>query len=487
MDKPKPRIVSSKINQSYDHDHGGILPPQAIELEEAVLGAMLLEKEAVQDGLNLLLNDEIFYKEEHQLIFRAIKVLHQDFKPVDLLTVTNQLRSMGELEHAGGAHYVTQLTHRVNSAVHMVFHAQILIEEYLRRGSIQMATALVKNAYSKEEDIFDLITRAQTDLINIQESLNIQKDETTVEIGRKALEEIALAMKSEGGITGVQCGIPEVDKMSSGWQPGDVIIIAGRPGMGKTTFALNALKNGVVDFGHEGAFFSLEMRNVALFKKMIATETSISPSKLMKGQLEEHEWASIHHNISNILTNKIHLIDKVFKFSQLRAKIIALKAKYDIKFAVIDYLQLAELETGNKGNREQEVSKISRGIKLLAKELNIPIIALSQLSRQVENRPDKRPQLSDLRESGSIEQDADVIIFPFRPEYYKIEVDENGNSLKNKAEIIFAKNRNGPVGSVLINCDLAKSKFYSAENDFTSTKVYNPNQFTESTKEDEPF
>ncbi|MES2829650.1 MAG: replicative DNA helicase [Bacteroidota bacterium] len=486
MNKPKPRIVANKINQVYE-EHKGILPPQAIDAEEAVLGAMLLEKDAIQEILGFILNDEVFYKDEHRIIFRAIKSLHEDFKAVDFITVTQELSRTGELVLVGGAYKVTELTMKINSAVNITFHAQILIEKWMRRVAIQMSTRLSQAAYAGEDDIFELITQAQTELINMHESLNIQSDESTIEIGKKALAEIAKARESEGGVTGIPGGIIEMDRMSSGWQPGDSIIIAARPGMGKTTLALNILKNAVVGFGYEGAFFSLEMRNVALFKKMIATETGISPSKLMKGQLDEADWAQIHHKIAKILTNKIHLIDKCFKFSQLRAKIITLKAKHDIKFVVIDYMQLAELETGNKGNREQEISKISRGIKLLAKELEIPIISLSQLSRAVESRPDKRPMLSDLRESGSIEQDADVIIFPFRPEYYKIEVDENGNSLKNKAEIIFAKNRNGPLGSVLINCDLAKSKFYSAEERFHATHEYNPNQFHEPIKEEDPF
>lgn len=484
MEKKNPRIVATKI---YKDTKEGILPPQAIEIEEAVLAAMLLEKDAVQQGISLLQNDEVFYKTEHQFIFKAIKILYNNFNPVDFLTVTDQLMKSGDIKLAGGAAYVTQLAMKVSSSVNMGFHAQILLEEWMRRVAIQMATELHRSAYSKEEDIFELILQAQNRLISMHESLNMQSDESTIDIAKRALEEIAKARESEGGVTGIRSGIIEVDKMSSGWQKGQVIIIAGRPGMGKTTLALNALRNAVVDHGETGAFFSLEMRNVSLFKKLIATETSISPSKLTKGQLEEEEWAQIHHKISKITTNKIHLIDKVFKFSQLRAKIITLKAKHNISFAVIDYLQLAELEAGGRGNREQEVSKISRGIKLLANELEIPIIALSQLSRAVESRPDKRPMLSDLRESGSIEQDADVIIFPFRPEYYKIDVDENGNSLRNKAEIIFAKNRNGPVGSVLINCDLAKSKFYSGEESFHSTHEYNVTQFHEPKKDEEPW
>lgn len=468
-----------------------IKPPQAIDAEKAVLGSMLLEKDGLQNGLMFLKHSDVFYDEKNVLVFDAIKQLHDSFYAVDLLTVTQQLISNGTLTQAGGAYYVTGLTNCVNSAVHIEFHCQIIIEKWMRRKLIQDATESLKRAYDESEDIFDSVAKSQTNLLTVQETLQIKKPETGKVIYRLAMDDIAEAMHTENGITGIPAGILEIDKTTGGWQDGDLVIIAGRPGMGKTTFALNCVRNAIVDFKQPGIFFSLEMTKKQLMKKLIAAESGYSTSQLSKGNITNDDLARIQAITSKTLfTDELLIDDSARTMGSIKAKMINAKTKNGIKFAVLDYLQLVQMEGKSKGNREQEVAEISRQLKLLAVDLNIPIIALCQMSRAVEGRPDRKPQLSDLRESGAIEQDADGVIFIFRPEYYKITEDENGNSLVGIAEIIFSKYRNGPTGSCFVKCDIEKSKFSSMEESFTglsSDKGYNPNKFTEPLKEEEPW
>lgn len=462
--------------------------PSDVKIEEAVIGAMLLEKPAVDTCLQLITKPEIFYNEKHQLIFIAIKNLREEFEPVDLLTVTDKLRSTGGLERAGGAAYVTGLTMKVNSAVHIEKHVAILIEYWMRRFAIRVCQEINKLAYDESVDIFETIDKSQIELLKIREALEIKKPETMKEVVITALSEIAEAAQKPNNISGVPSGIGPLDKATAGWQDGNLILIAARPGMGKTALILAAARNAAIDFDEPGLFFSLEMRKSELVKRLMAGESDIENSRLTKGKLTESEFARLHNSISKLLTDKVLFDDDARSLSSVRSKAVSAKAKHKIKWIIIDYLQLMSGDGKNRGNREQEIASISRGLKNLAKELDVPVIALSQLSRDVEKRPDKRPQLSDLRESGSLEQDADMVIFLFRPEYYGIELDEQGNSLKGVMELIIAKQRNGSIGSEIVRAELSKNKFYELDSyDSPQLNDYNPNKFTESNREEEPF
>ena len=491
LGKPKPRIVGSKINQIYqDKTIAGKLPPQAIELEEAVLGALLLEREALTTVIEIL-RPESFYKDSHQLIYKSVIQLYDKSEPVDLLTVTNQLRENGELEIVGGAYYVTQLTTKVNSAVNVEFHARIVAEQSIKRDLIQIATEIHTQAYDETTDVFDLLNLAESRLYGVSEA-NIRKNyEDMRSLMAQALKELQAKKDHDATLTGVPSGFTSLDRVTAGWQKSDLVILAARPGMGKTAFVLSTARNAAVDHNQGVAIFSLEMSRIQLVNRLISSEAELGSEKIKKGNLEEHEWAQLHHKIAKITSAPIFIDDTpALSIRELRTKCRRLKAKNDIKMIIIDYLQLMSGDgnaKGSMGNREQEIASISRALKNLAKELDVPVIALSQLSRQVENRPDKRPQLSDLRESGSIEQDADMVIFLYRPEYYKIDVDEAGNSLKGVGEVIIAKHRNGSLDTVQLRFIGNFTKFGNLEDmydgdDNGGNKGYDPNNFGQAPK-----
>jgi replicative DNA helicase len=439
--RPKPNVALGEF---------GKLPPQAIDFEQAVLGAMMLEKGALDNSIDIL-TENSFYDPKHFYIFRAIKELFGSSSPVDLLTVVNKLKKEGDLELAGGAVYVTQLTNRVASAAHVEFHARIISQKYIQREIIRMCSGVLKDAYEETTDVFDLLNKAEGDLFKIAEN-NMKKNvDSMSNVVKQALEEIEKASKAGDGISGVPTGFRDLDKLTAGWQRSDMIVIAARPAMGKTAFVLSMARNTAVDYGMGVAIFSLEMSSVQLVKRLISSETKISGEKLRKGDLLEHEYVQLHARIQKLSTAPIYIDDTPgISVFDLRAKCRRLKMMHNIELIIIDYLQLMTVG-GSKGagNREQEISTISRSIKEIAKELNVPIIALSQLSRSVETRGgDKRPMLSDLRESGAIEQDADIVSFIYRPEYYNIDQNENGESNAGIGEIIVAKHRNGALDSV---------------------------------------
>lgn len=426
----------------------GKMPPQAVDLEEAVLGALMLERDAFS-MVGDLLETDAFYKDAHQRIFRAIQKLFLNDDPVDLLTVVEALRHTGELEQVGGMYYLSKLTSGVASAVNIEFHARIIVQKYLQRKLISACTELQKLAYDEATDVADLMDKAQKAVFEIADG-NIKKD--TAEIAPiidEAIKGIQAAAKKPDGISGVPSGFNALDAVTAGWQPSDLVIIAARPAMGKTAFVLSMARNMAVVHHMPVAIFSLEMSAVQLVNRLIASETELSSEKLKTGRLTEGEWQQLHSRIKSLVEAPL-LVDDTPALSifELRAKCRRLKQKYDIKVLIIDYLQLMTAGADMRGNREQEVSMISRQLKIIAKELNIPVLALSQLNRGVESRPDKKPMLSDLRESGSIEQDADMVLFIHRPEKYGITTDNEGNSLLGIANIIIAKHRNGAVGEI---------------------------------------
>lgn len=441
--------VTRTKNTSLVNDLGKI-PPQAVDLEQAVLGAMMLEKNAVTDTIDIL-KPASFYDPKHQYIYNAIRELFASTSPIDLLTVTNKLKQNGELEASGGAVYISQLTSRVASTAHIEYHARVISEKHIKRELIRMSSEVIRDAYDDTNDVFDVLNKAEGELFKIGEN-NMGKNVDLIQtIVKQAIEEIEKAALNPTGISGVPTGFYDLDKLTSGWQRSDMIVIAARPAMGKTAFVLSMARNSAVDHGKGVAIFSLEMSAIQLVKRLIASETRLSADKLRKGDLREHEFQQLHSRITKLATAPIYIDDSPgISVFDLRAKCRRLKKQYNIDMVIIDYLQLMTAGSSKgTGNREQEISTISRSIKEIAKELNIPIIALSQLSRSVEQRGgDKRPVLSDLRESGAIEQDADIVSFIYRPEYYGLMVDEEGNSNAGVCEIIVAKHRNGSLDRV---------------------------------------
>ncbi|MDR2130752.1 MAG: replicative DNA helicase [Odoribacteraceae bacterium] len=430
-------------------EHGKI-PPQALDLEEAVLGSLMLEKDAfimVSD----LLKPECFYKEAHQKIYRAVQALALNSEPVDLLTVSEELKRTGDLEAIGGYYYLSQLTSRVASAVHIEFHARIIIQKYIQRELIRASTEIQIKAYDDATDVADLVDLAQKEIFDIAEG-NIKKETTPINVLiDQAIKNIEAIGNRPEGMSGVPSGFTVLDGVTSGWQPSDLIIIAARPSMGKTAFVLSMARNMAVEHEVPVAIFSLEMSSLQLVNRLIASETEVGSEKIRNGKLSTAEWQQLHAKIARLIKAPIYVDDTpALSIFELRAKCRRLQQRYGIKMLIIDYLQLMTAGSDMRGNREQEVSMISRQLKIIAKELNIPVIALSQLNRLLEQRENKKPMLSDLRESGAIEQDADMVIFIHRPERHGKMVDDEGNSLKGIAEIVVAKHRNGAVGEVVL-------------------------------------
>ncbi len=443
----------------------GRIPPQAVDLEQAVLGAMMLEKNAVTDTIDIL-QSESFYDPKHFYIFAAIKELFGTSKPIDILTVIDLLKKKGELEAAGGSVYISQLTSRVASTAHVEYHARIISEKHIKRELIRMSNEVMKEAYDDTNDVFDVLNKAEGDLFKIAENNMGRSADLMQNVVREAIEEIEKASKNKDGISGIPTGFYALDKITAGWQRSDMIVIAARPAMGKTAFVLSMARNTAVDHGLGVAIFSLEMSSVQLVKRLIASETRISAEKLRKGDLRDDEFQQLHTRISKLATAPLYIDDTPgISIFDLRAKCRRLKMQYDIQMVIIDYLQLMTAGGAKgAGNREQEISSISRSIKEIAKELNIPIIALSQLSRSVEQRGgEKKPVLSDLRESGAIEQDADIVSFIYRPEYYGFLQDESGNSNAGIGEIIIAKHRNGALDNVRLRFVKEYARFDNIE------------------------
>lgn len=449
----------SKLNIEQLNAQYGKLPPQAVDVEEAVLGALMLERDAYISVADII-DVNSFYKEEHQKIFEVIKYLSTHEKPVDLLMVTQELKNREILDSVGGPLYITRLTSQVASAAHIEFHARIIAQKYIQRELIRVSSEIQTKAYDDTIDVDDLIDYSETALFQVAEG-NIKKETVPIKpLLREASQLIEEASKRDDGLSGVPSGFTSLDRITSGWQKTDLIIVAARPSMGKTAFVLSMARNMAVEHRKPVGVFSLEMSSLQLVNRLLASETELGSEKIKNGRLQAWEWTHFNRKL-NILEDAPIFIDdtpalSVFEF---RAKCRRLKMQHDISAVVVDYLQLMTAGSDNRGSREQEVSMISRSLKAIAKELDIPILALSQLNRSVESREGKRPQLSDLRESGAIEQDADIVCFIHRPEYYGITEDESGNSLIGVAEIIIAKHRNGAVGDVQLSFKKQLARF----------------------------
>jgi replicative DNA helicase len=436
------KLIPRDISESL-----GKLPPQAPDLEEAVLGALMLEKNALNQVIEFL-KPEHFYSDDHKEVYTAIVELFKASEPVDMRTVVNQLRKSGKLEIAGGAYKIAELTSKVSSAANIEYHSRVIIEMAIKRDLIQIASQIHHDAYEDTTDVFELLDKTEQSIFEISDS-NLRKNYDNMKnLMYRAIQELQKLREHKDGLTGVPSGFTALDRMTSGWQRSDLVIIAARPGMGKTAFVVSALRNAAVDFNIPVAIFSLEMASVQLVNRMISAEAELEGEKIRKGSLAEFEWKQLVHKTNKLSAAPIYIDDTpALSILELRAKCRRLKSESNVQLIVIDYLQLMRGE--QNGNREQEIASISRALKGIAKELNVPVIALSQLSRGVETRGgDKRPQLSDLRESGSIEQDADIVMFLYRPEYYKITVDEDGMPTQGAGEVIIAKHRNGSIGSV---------------------------------------
>ena len=437
------------IDNSYAH-----VQPQATDVERVVLGALMIDKDAFSI-ISEILRPESFYEPRHQKIFHAIQSLTMEEKPVDIITVTDQLKREGTLDEIGGAAYVVELSAQVASSANIEYHAKILSQKSLARQLISYASVIETKAFDESQDIDELMQEAESDLFTLSQT-NMKKDYTQIDpVIAQATEILQKASANTGDLTGIPSGYTKLDGITSGWQKSDLVIIAGRPAMGKTSFALSIAKNIAVDHHEPIAFFSLEMNNVQLVNRLISNTCEIAGNKILSGQLTGDEWKRFDTKVRNLMGTPIYIDDTPgLSIFELRTKARRLVREKGVKIIMIDYLQLMNANGMRFGNRQEEVSTISRSLKGLAKELDIPVLALSQLSRNVENRDGlegKRPQLSDLRESGAIEQDADLVLFVHRPEYYRLYEDNNGVDLRGKAQIIIAKHRKGATGDVLLN------------------------------------
>ena len=461
MNTDQKNTAKKSKTMTYDQAFAlnGKIPPQAIEVEEAVLGALMLDEKAITNTIEIL-HADFFYKPEHQYIFKAIFSLVEKASPVDIITVVEQLRLDGNLENAGGAYYVSQLTNRVVTAAHVEYHARLLSEKFIQREMIRLSTETITEAYDETTDVVSLLDKTEAKLMDINDR-NFRSDYQNIsDVYKTTFDQFELAEKnrdSNGGITGIASGFSGLDRYTSGFQPGTLIILAGRPAMGKTAFALNIARNIAMDNGQPIAFFSLEMPATELVMRLISSEAEVSGTELKRGNLPQGMLEMVRQNTVKLEQAPIYIDDSSqLSIFELRAKCRRLKQRFGIKMVFIDYLQLMQGSSDNRNtNREQEVSYISRQLKSLSKELEVPIMALSQLSRNTETRStngvsSKKPELSDLRESGAIEQDADIVMFVYRPEYYHIESDEHGSTF-GKADILLKKHRSGGTGEIRLD------------------------------------
>ena len=456
-------------NTSYAH-----LQPQALEVERAVLGALMNDRDAYAVVCEIL-SPESFYEQRNQLIYSAIRDLSLAEKPVDVLTVTDELERQGCLDKVGGAIYIADLSNKVASSANIEYHARIIAHKFLARQLISFASEIETKAFDGSMDIDDLMQEAEGSLFELSRR-NMKKDYTQIDpVISNAVEVIQKAAANKDGLTGVPTGYHKLDNITSGWQASDLVIIAGRPAMGKTSFALSMAKNIAADYKVPMAFFSLEMSNVQLVNRLISNCCEIQGSKILNGQLKPDEWERLDKRLNNLIGSPLYVDDTPgLSVFELRTKARRLVRDHGVKIIMIDYLQLMNANGMRFSSRQEEVSTISRSLKQIAKELDIPILALSQLNRGVESREGlegKRPQLSDLRESGAIEQDADMVLFVHRPEYYHIYQDENGRDLHGMAQIIIAKHRKGATGDVLLNFRGEFTRFENPED--TSSNLNN--------------
>ena len=446
----------------------GKIPPQAKELEEAILGAIMLEKSAFDTVIEIL-KPECFYVDAHQKIYKAMQGLAIKSLPIDLLTVVEELKVREELELVGGPYYVTKLTNSVVSSANIDAHSRIVLQKFIQRELIRISGEIIGDAYEDSTDVFDMLDDAESKLFEITNN-HLRKNFDDIDtVLVKTIQRIEDMRSRQDDITGVPTGFPSLDRITYGWQPTDLIILAARPSVGKTAFALNLARSAALHPTKPTAvgFFSLEMSSSQLVQRILSAESEIWLEKIARGKLEEHEMKQLYKKGIDKLSKAPIFIDDsaALNIFELRAKCRRLKNKHNIGIIIIDYLQLMSGSADRNSNREQEISKISRDLKGLAKELQVPIIALSQLSREVEKRKEgnKVPQLSDLRESGAIEQDADMVMFLYRPDYYEITENEHGDSTKGETYVKIAKHRNGSLETIKLKALLHIQKFVEEE------------------------
>lgn len=449
----------------------GHVQPQAVEIEKVVLGALMIDQDAFTI-VSEILRPETFYEPKHQKIYHAIQSLNFEERPVDIMTVAEQLKKESNLESVGGHVYIAELSSRVATSAHIEYHAKVLAQKHLARQLITFAGTVGSEALDESSDIDDLMERAEGMLFELSRT-NMKQDYTQIDpVITQAVKIIQDAAENKDGLTGIPSGFDDLDKITSGWQPSDLVIIAGRPAMGKTSFALSIAKNAVVDYNTPTAFFSLEMNNVQLVNRLISNACEIEGSKILSGNLSDADWKRLDSNLSKLQGAPLYIDETpALSIFELRTKARRLVREKGVKLILIDYLQLMNANGMRFGNRQEEVSTISRSLKGLAKELDIPILALSQLSRHVEQRDGiegKRPVLSDLRESGAIEQDADMVLFVHRPEYYKIYEDEHHNDTRGRAQIIIAKHRKGKTDDVLLTFKGEFTRFANLEDNYVA-------------------
>lgn len=449
----------------------GKIPPQAIDLEEIILGALMIEKDAI-DKVDL--RPEYFYKDSHQKIFIAIQNLSLLNNPIDLLTVTDELRKLKWIDEIGGPYYVTLLTSKVASSMHIEYHSKIITEMFIKREIIRISTELQQRAFDESEDTFDLLDSFYSQLDRLNNNAEIDEPKTWNELIKETLKRTE--EREQTYLSGKTVGIPtpvfKLTKWTCGWQPKQLIIIAGRPGQGKTAWALGCLKTAALN-GYKPALFSLEMSDVSIADRIVIGESGINADDYRRGAIGDENWILLNNSFNKLSQYKNILIDdKPKNINRIRSKIKSLHRKGKCNMVIVDYIQLVGDDSiKTNANREQEVSTISRKLKLLASELNIPVIALSQLNREVEKRPNKKPMMSDLRESGAIEQDADVIMFVWRPEKYGITEDENGEPLNGRSFIILEKQREGNIGTIPFKYNDSVTAIYDYDEQLPYTEI----------------
>jgi len=437
---------NNKQQRDYILNSEAKLPPQVIEIEESVLGGIMLDKDAI--GLVVeILNSDSFYKDSHKIIFKAMYNLYSKGEPIDIITVSQQLREQGDLEKVGGSVYVMQLTNRLTSGGNIEYHARVVKEKQIQRSLIKIGSKVVIDSYEDSNDVFDLIESTETDIFNLTKDIFSKSESAIGDLYFKKIKQIE--NRKEGHVEGYLTGIQAIDTMTMGIKKQELVILAARPGMGKTSLALTLASNMAVEQNIPVAFFSLEMGEMALTSRLMSFNSSIPLKFIINNNVTGTLFQKLMEDLPKIKNAPLFIDDQgSISINQLRSKVRRLINKNHIEFIFVDYLQKMRGDDNKKGNREQEINQIVSGLKNIAKEFDIPVMALSQLSREVEKRSDKAPQLSDLRESGSLEQEADLVIFTYRPGYYKLDVDSNGESIQEgETEIIFAKNRNGSLGA----------------------------------------
>jgi replicative DNA helicase len=439
---------SKKPNNGVDQlIPADVKPPSEPEIEASVLGAMMIEKEAVPKALELL-SVESFYLNPHKLIFDAMTSLFDAGEPIDTVTLYEELKKRDQLDEVGGAVYLSKLSQNITSAANIEYHSKIIIEKQILRGLISSAHDIARSAYEGADDAFDILDNAERKIFEITESHLAKSYQGMDRAVRDAMEYIETIHSATHQKFSVPTGFYELDELLGGFQKSDLVILAARPSMGKTALALTLARNAAIDHKVPVGIFSLEMATMQLMIRMICAEARIDAHKVRTGKLPHSDGSKLSKTVHKLTDAPVYVDDSPAQsVLEIRAKARRLKAEKNIGMIIIDYLQLMS-GPQKAESREREISHISRSLKALAKELNIPVLALSQLNRAVETRTDKRPQLSDLRESGSIEQDADVVIFLNRPEYYGMKEDQNNESLEGVAEVIIGKQRNGPTGEI---------------------------------------